>query len=1656
MWSQLSSGLAKYTDVASLKARAQHIRGQIGEFAQEVLQDIEESEAVAKNNVEKYRQERDSDTILTPHTLPEPINGGGVESVTTHTGGGDGGGHFGDTFSNTYASSPLYEATPATVTYPPSALTHAANANTAAVNNDSNHHFNHATNYQQQPHLTHAAYTNGDAHVPFSHPMHGDSNGGITGVHSSFPSSHPPPPLTTNGHDVNGYGINQPYQPTIAIDPYSHGHTDPASFDAYNHTPVSDSHVQQSLQSDSGHISLVATSSSSPDDVLVVDDGVTGLMVEASEVHSPLDLSLDESSGLAGVDGSALDQSIAEEVDLDTPTAHAQMTPHVDHANAMITQAQHLAALHEQQHVHATAISDLQHASDVSQQGLRHEIQSLQDQLHHAQQSLIEAAALAERQTNRVRELELACATAERRASELQHNLDALDQARQNHVDHAASPMAVPAPAHEVSHQSSHSIEPSVTTSTTGVVDEDESIDLSALLGDAMLPSTEKINLLVEEIELLRMRVSKLKNAPAASSSDSAVVGNTNSNSDAASGDVDVASLQSTIDDLTSQVESLTDEKSMLNDILSELRSESETVLNEAMERSASNERLLQEQLVAIRLEMEAYQEQARRIEEKDDNTSTGVSAEFVATLQSQLDASRQRITELESQHDAASQQIDELKHQLELKSLDHTDAHSNAIVHTDADGVPTVVTGSDDSTVGSTLLEQKYTDLKRAYEKLSTFRTQAVAWKSKAEEMMHKLKTRKEEIQLRARMSEKRWLKERQACRLELERCGGDVSIISNDQMSEVIESISETPSAAASPCKSAPPTPMQQHPLPPTPQSSSSMVDATDLLRQEHAAAIELVQAQLSLARQQLSMQHVHIESLQREVESHSTFSEDTLKARDLENEERIRHEYIPITNNLAQQLTERSEDLQSEQIRCQHLKNELEEQCQKMDILQTSLKLIEQQSQDTLNERLQTCRNDYETKLAELTREHTQVVEKLQTELETSRESNTSMMTQLQGSQEFVQQQQRQLEEMNTHIQTLMVQIEQAQTQLQQAQQQHLDANMQLQQAHQQIHQLTDELQSVQSQLTDARAQVESARSAPPPEAATVAPADSALIDDLRAQVESLKSQNLNQADQANAMVNQLNARYEQLLHSFTSLQAQCRAGLDGEEGNLAQIAELRTALAESQSSLAQAHADVERMQGEVRRVEQTKGELAIMSARWREAMSEADGLRKIVKEQTIVINELRESESRSNGEEGGIDGTSLNGFHSGDIGTSSSSSSSSSVEDAEELRALRQEVHHLKLDAASMSSLQSDYAALQRAHDMAQDMLVEARTAGEDLRRALHESQMKVANMEKEIEQLRSSLSSHTNGSVSSSSDPHTYEVLTKQLSELQQTLQLKSTQLSEMSHYTSSLEQDNMNLRKSFETTLHKLKHFSSEEHLVDRRLVVKMLVTYFERKDKDEVLELMGKVLQFTKDDMKRIQKGRQGVFGMIGSLLAAPSTSHVDTSTGGGENLADSWIEFLMQESNKAEQEKAIGGGGSVTKPAPSPPSRRPESNFHRESEFESPFEGARAPVNNTHSLPIIPPSQVIQPILPTPVTYPPQPIAFQTPPHTHAAQAWIQPPATAPAPGVPFHLPPPPFQNTLPAPPTMPPTSVAPPFVMPPPPLAAPPMMMPPPPLK
>ncbi|CAN4108338.1 unnamed protein product [Withania somnifera] len=148
-------------------------------------------------------------------------------------------------------------------------------------------------------------------------------------------------------------------------------------------------------------------------------------------------------------------------------------------------------------------------------------------------------------------------------------------------------------------------------------------------------------------------------------------------------------------------------------------------------------------------------------------------------------------------------------------------------------------------------------------------------------------------------------------------------------------------------------------------------------------------------------------------------------------------------------------------------------------------------------------------------------------------------------------------------------------------------------------------------------------------------------------------------------------------------------------------------------------------------------------------------------------------------------------------------------------------------------------------------------------------------------------------------------------------------------LSEGKGRINKLEQDNEKLRRALEQSMTRLNRMSLDsDNYVDRRIVIKLLVTYFQRNHSKEVLDLMVRMLGFSDEDKQRIGMAQQGsgkgvvrgVLGLPGRLVGGIlSGSSAPSSTPSDQSFADLWVDFLLKENERERSEAAEASAGAT-----------------------------------------------------------------------------------------------------------------------------------------
>ncbi|KAF9602555.1 hypothetical protein IFM89_029854 [Coptis chinensis] len=181
------------------------------------------------------------------------------------------------------------------------------------------------------------------------------------------------------------------------------------------------------------------------------------------------------------------------------------------------------------------------------------------------------------------------------------------------------------------------------------------------------------------------------------------------------------------------------------------------------------------------------------------------------------------------------------------------------------------------------------------------------------------------------------------------------------------------------------------------------------------------------------------------------------------------------------------------------------------------------------------------------------------------------------------------------------------------------------------------------------------------------------------------------------------------------------------------------------------------------------------------------------------------------------------------------------------------------------------------------------------------------------------------------------DAHQHlEMLKREKEEVLGKLSQTERVLSEGKHTLHKLEEDNMKLRRALEQSMTRLNRMSMDsDYFVDRRIVIKLLVTYFQRNHSKEVLDLMVRMLGFSQEDKQRIGVAQQGsgkgvvrgVLGLpgrlVGGILGGSSADGSSQVPSDNQSFADLWVDFLLKETEERERREfmeTVSGSNNST----------------------------------------------------------------------------------------------------------------------------------------
>ncbi|XAR54005.1 hypothetical protein NMG60_11028980 [Bertholletia excelsa] len=165
-----------------------------------------------------------------------------------------------------------------------------------------------------------------------------------------------------------------------------------------------------------------------------------------------------------------------------------------------------------------------------------------------------------------------------------------------------------------------------------------------------------------------------------------------------------------------------------------------------------------------------------------------------------------------------------------------------------------------------------------------------------------------------------------------------------------------------------------------------------------------------------------------------------------------------------------------------------------------------------------------------------------------------------------------------------------------------------------------------------------------------------------------------------------------------------------------------------------------------------------------------------------------------------------------------------------------------------------------------------------------------------------------------------------EMSKKEKDDILERLSQTERTLAEGRSRVNKLEEDNAKLRRALEQSMSRINRMSMDsDYFVDRRIVIKLLVTYFQRNHSKEVLDLMVRMLGFSDEDKQRIGIAQQGagkgvvrgVLGLpgrlVGGIVGGGSAKTTASMAPDNQSFADLWVDFLLKETEEREKRESV-----------------------------------------------------------------------------------------------------------------------------------------------
>ena len=265
--------------------------------------------------------------------------------------------------------------------------------------------------------------------------------------------------------------------------------------------------------------------------------------------------------------------------------------------------------------------------------------------------------------------------------------------------------------------------------------------------------------------------------------------------------------------------------------------------------------------------------------------------------------------------------------------------------------------------------------------------------------------------------------------------------------------------------------------------------------------------------------------------------------------------------------------------------------------------------------------------------------------------------------------------------------------------------------------------------------------------------------------------------------------------------------------------------------------------------------------------------------------------------------------------------------------EDIMELNTVINHLKLECEELKALQSDFIKVSQKYEQQTQALSVKKKAFNNLQSAFDalQNEMKRLKEHKLLNTSNSSLRRGSDkGSINADGDNEDVEKLQQKLNEMRQKYEAVTKQYQDVrakftqsQKYQIRLEHETASLRSTISKTAAKLQHMSNADDQIDRRIIIKLLVTFFDRwyngGDTKEVISLISKILRFDDKQCRICKVGKygnrqihggnsQGLWGYATSWISSGGDTEVapddnEKSREDSQDLGSLWVEFLLSE---------------------------------------------------------------------------------------------------------------------------------------------------------